>query len=136
LPPIEFPLHCVVEGGKEVVWDKLDQLPSTSASVGVPSLFEQAMLTTRMNGLPYGRYESRLGVNIDKLDQLNVYYYPSSNPQLTGLRGKRALRSEKQKVYLSRTTLVVVPDNLMDQWVLELYKVWLIATMVGWTLKL
>jgi len=107
---------------REYEWDMLRE-SFFPGDAGVPSLFEQALVTARMHGLPYRQWEHGLGINTEKLDNVNVYYYPAVNSARSGrLRGKFDGR-EKKKVYLSRTTLVVVPDNLMDQWALEIYKV-------------
>ncbi|GJJ69493.1 hypothetical protein EMPS_01839 [Entomortierella parvispora] len=120
VPPLGISRHCVVNN-QLYEWDILRE-SFIKADAKVPSLFDQALVTARMHGLPYRQWEHSLGINAEKLDNVHVYYYPTINNARSGrLRGKLD-RKEKKKVYLSRTTLVVVPDNLMDQWALEIYK--------------
>ncbi|KAG0046421.1 hypothetical protein BGZ83_008416 [Gryganskiella cystojenkinii] len=122
---IDAPIHCLFEKD-EYIKNNLSR-SSFPARRGVPTLYEQALVATRIAGRPYARKKDQLGIySLALLDDMHVYYFPVDNrtsSTTTALpRRRRTNKNEKAKVYLSKSTLVIVPPNLMDQWTSEIYK--------------
>ncbi|KAI0053959.1 hypothetical protein FA95DRAFT_1551738 [Auriscalpium vulgare] len=100
-------------------------------SKGVPSLVEGLLHRIRLHpGAADVRHnrdwldDRRLG----KLLDLNApFYFHWNPPDPTSSRSRRAVQKQKhglgpRVVYLSSATLIIVPPNLLAQWISEIYK--------------
>ncbi|KAJ3292128.1 hypothetical protein HK104_005552 [Borealophlyctis nickersoniae] len=89
----------------------------------VPSLKELAAATIRVRRLPIRHLESEgLSEELYNLLDTSPPYYIKYPPQSYRARRCHATQPSGMKVYLSSTTLIVVPDTLVNQWVAELNK--------------
>ncbi|KAF9204769.1 hypothetical protein BGZ49_004900 [Haplosporangium sp. Z 27] len=91
----------------------------------IPTLRELAAASVKMNLVEYGKYRDYINVDtMEVLDSMSVYYYTEESSMKA--RNPRARQSRvvdpSQEVYLSSSTLVIVPANLADQWCNEVNK--------------
>ncbi|KAI9095934.1 SNF2 family N-terminal domain-containing protein [Phlyctochytrium arcticum] len=109
-------LHAV----RDLEPDLIDIMPDSHPH----SLRELAASTILTTGIPYRDYKTHLPRPIYKFLKHSWTYYLKCPPQ-TVRQGRKT--SEKaivpsRRIYLSSTTLCVVPDTLVNQWQTELIK--------------
>ncbi|KAF9345777.1 hypothetical protein BGX26_002744 [Mortierella sp. AD094] len=89
----------------------------------IPTLRDLAAAAVKISNLEYRRASEYINDDtMEMLEAMSVYYYaeesPSKTPRTRGFRmAKLAL-----EVYLSSSTLVIVPPDLTDQWCNEVNK--------------
>lgn len=97
----------------------------------IASLADMAASCASRNAVPWRPYfdssTSRLGYDSDRIMealQRNPGYYlrPAFQPRRLSCRSNDATGKRQTKVYLSSASLIVVPDNLMAQWNVEISK--------------
>ncbi|KAF9186573.1 hypothetical protein BGZ51_001928 [Haplosporangium sp. Z 767] len=91
----------------------------------IPSLRDLAAAALRMNSVNYEQARNFVPSHImDLLDRTYVYYFdePSSG-YIRPARSKQfRMADQSPEVYLTSSTLVIVPSNLMAQWLNEINK--------------
>lgn len=90
----------------------------------VGSLMDMAASVATKNGVSWKRYiDSRYGNCIQAIERNPAWYYL---PRPTSARASRRSEADTNlpptKVYVSHTTLIVVPPNLLRQWTQEISK--------------
>jgi SNF2 family DNA or RNA helicase len=94
----------------------------------ITSLFDICINFISQNSIPWKEYYDDFPSNITKKLEANVGYFDKKNVNLSK-RNTRILTSQLNKslepyerIYLSSTTLIVLPDNLFHQWKVEIFK--------------
>jgi SNF2 family DNA or RNA helicase len=104
-----------------ITCDLVEDMKKSNANVP-SSLMELLTIKIIMENIPYRLWEDSLpNTLIYHLDQYPPYYYRKENN--LNRRRRSYIPSQRLKVYLASTTLVVVPANLVDQWINEINKV-------------
>lgn len=90
----------------------------------VGSLMDMAASVATKNGVSWKRYiDSRYGNCIRAIERNPAWYYL---PRPTGARASRRSEADTNlpptKIYVSHTTLIIVPPNLLRQWTQEISK--------------
>ena len=96
---------------------------------GVRSLFDICIGFVAQNSIPWKEYYDDFPSNITKRLESTIGYFE----KVENRRGSRTTRSSIhaenskassncKKLYLSATTLIVLPDNLFHQWKVEIFK--------------
>jgi hypothetical protein len=114
-----------------------EQMASTggsSATVArttpIPTLRDLAAAAVKMNRVNYVRLQDYINPRtLELLEDMSVYYFQDEANNGTNVRSN--LQRAKQfktmesshEIFLSSTTLVIVPSNLADQWCNEVNKV-------------
>lgn len=102
---------------------------NSSKSEGVRSLFDICIGFVAQNSIPWKEYYDDFPSNITKRLESTIGYFQKVESR-TGLRKTRSslhaenckTSSSYKKLYLSSTTLIVLPDNLFHQWRVEIFK--------------
>jgi hypothetical protein len=88
---------------------------------GVPSLVDYCANLLAVHDHSFRRVQD-LPPILETLLRRPTYYYVQSEEDLCSRRAKRSTALSKHKVYLANTTLVVVPQILIKQWMHEISK--------------
>ncbi|KAF9425970.1 hypothetical protein BGZ94_007062 [Podila epigama] len=131
-PPSPFtPVYCelapfvpsrVTEAENMDIHDLMPRL-ILSPSSSIPSLQDLAAASCKINGVEYRRFEEYIGTEaFNLLESHPVYYFHDDSDPNRNHRHKRKATAAPMKVYLSSTTLIIVPENLVAQWCNEINK--------------
>lgn len=139
-PSITTQLHCDVglRASTPVATIAQDnQIASTSGSSAIvarptpiPTLRDLAAVAVKMSRVNYIRLQDYINPGtLELLEDTSVYYYQDgvnngANARSNLQRAKLFKTAEStHEIFLSSTTLVIVPSNLADQWCNEVNKV-------------
>ncbi|KAI7818097.1 hypothetical protein BC939DRAFT_307032 [Gamsiella multidivaricata] len=85
----------------------------------IPDLRDLAAAAVKLNQIDYKRIQDYINPgSMELLEDLSVYYYAEDRNARSNLTRAKQLKTKDRspEIYLSTTTLVIVPPNLMDQW--------------------
>lgn len=93
------------------------------------SLLDICVDFVTQNSIPWKEYYADFPANITKKLESTIGYFEKVEPRINLRKTRSSLSiesgrtsSKHRKLYLSSTTLIVLPDNLFHQWRVELFK--------------
>ncbi|KAG0339976.1 hypothetical protein BG004_006594 [Podila humilis] len=91
----------------------------------IPTLKDIAAASVKVHGIEYRQKEELISASaFDLLENCSVFYHHYDGNTSNNSRYNRLRMAETpHKIYLSSTTLVIVPAHLVDQWCNEINKV-------------
>lgn len=87
-----------------------------------PTLVDACIKTAWRNSLPIGKYKEVLGDRLWAMVMAKRASYEVSESDNRARSSRSASTLTKEKVYLGSGTLVILPDNLVEQWRAEITK--------------